>query len=425
VTRILLFTGKGGVGKTTVAAATALRCAREGLRTLVLSTDPAHSLADALAKPLDSQPMAVAGHLWGQQLDATERFEDVWGEIQTYLMQVMDWAGVDGIEAEELSIVPGLDEIFNLTDIKTLATSGAWDVLVVDCAPTAETIRLLSLPDVLSWYMDRLFAPSRRVTRLVRPLVAAVTSMPVASDHVFAATKRLYGRLVGVRELLTDPHHASVRLVVNPEQMVIAEARRTATYLSLFGYRVDAVIANRILPEEVTDPWFSAWKSAQAEHLVSIVEGFAPVPVLRAQLAPKELVGVAALRGFGDDLYGDLDAAGVLFRNEPLRVEAQGDDYVLWLALPFADRDELEVGRHHDELHVRVGPYRRSMVLPDSLVRRHVTTASLSATGLALTFSTEPEEWAPDEGAPDEMVARSGTAIGAGPSPVVGGALRG
>ena len=389
MTRILLFTGKGGVGKTTVAAATALRCASANLRTLVLSTDPAHSLGDAFDAQLGSDPLAVGDNLWAQQLDATERFEEVWGEVQHYLVQVMDWAGVDGIEAEELAVVPGLDEIFSLTDIKAHATSGAWDVLVVDCAPTAETIRLLSLPEVLRWYMERVFPVGRRLTGIMRPVLKTVTSMPIATDHVFAATLRFYERLDGVRHLLTDPETASVRLVVNPERLVIAEARRTATYLSLFGYRVDAVIANRLLPDEISDPWFKAWKEAHAEHLATIEHGFAPIPVLRAQLAATELIGADALRFFADELYGGLDAAAVLHLDEPLRVETRGEDYVLRLALPFADRDELELGRHDDELQLRVGPYRRSLVLPDSLRKREVVGATLDGADLAVTFRPE------------------------------------
>jgi arsenite-transporting ATPase len=258
--RILLFTGKGGVGKTTAAAATALRCADAGLRTIVLSTDPAHSLADAFDRPLGAIGTPITDMLWGQQLDAQERMEDAWADIQSYVIDVLGWAGVDAIEAEELSVVPGLDEIFSLSDIKAYASSGEWDVVVVDCAPTAETIRFLSLPDILSWYMERLFPVGRRLTGIVRPWLSRVTTMPVASDAVFEATRRFYARLDGVRELLTDGERSSVRLVVNPERMVIAEARRTYTYLSLFGYHVDAVIANRLLPDAVTDPWFKAWK---------------------------------------------------------------------------------------------------------------------------------------------------------------------
>jgi arsenite/tail-anchored protein-transporting ATPase len=387
--RVLLFTGKGGVGKTTTAAATALRCADAGLRTIVLSTDPAHSLADAFDVPLTSVGSPITPMLWGQQLDAQERLEDAWGEIQSYLQEVLGWAGLDAVEAEELSVIPGLDEIFSLSDIKSFSESGNWDVIVVDCAPTAETIRFLSLPDVLSWYMDRIFPVERRLVKAVRPILTRMTSLPVAGDEVFDATRRFYERLDGVREILTDGERTSVRLVVNPERMVIAEARRLSTYLSLFGYRVDAVIANRLLPDAVTDPWFKAWKDAHAEHLSAIEEGFSPLPVLRAELAPEELVGVERLRAFADLLYDDLDAAAVLHEGEPLKVERRGDDFVLSLELPFADHDDLDLGRVEDELLVRVGPYRRGIMLPDSLKRRTVSAAKMVGDRLEVTFVTE------------------------------------
>lgn len=385
-TRILLFTGKGGVGKTTVAASTALRCADEGLRTVVLSTDPAHSLADALDVPLGSIATPVTEHLWGQQLDAQERFEDTWDDIQAYLRQVFDWAGLDAIEAEELSVLPGLDEIFSLADIKAYAESGEWDVVVVDCGPTAETIRFLSLPDILAWYMERLFPIGRRLNRVLGPVVSKVTSLPVARDSVFEATRRFYERLDGVRELLTDSAATSVRLVVNPERMVIAEARRTHTYLSLFGYHVDAVIANRLLPDGLTDPWFATWKAVHAEHLATIHDGFAPVPVLPAELAPHEPVGVDHLRAFGEHLYADRPASERLHDTEGISVERQGDDYLLRLPLPFLDRDDLDLGRVADELLVRVGPYRRALVLPDSLRKREVAGASVDGTVLEVRF---------------------------------------
>ena len=387
-TRVLLFTGKGGVGKTTAAAATALRCAEAGLRTLALSTDPAHSLGDAFDVPLGPlvAPVAGAGGLYAQQLDAQDRMEDAWAEIQHYLLEVFRWAGVEGLEAEELSVLPGLDEIFALSDINQHATHGDWDVVVVDCAPTAETIRLLSLPDVLGRYMDRIFPVGRRVTRVVSPLVARVSSVPVAGDEVFAATQRFYDRLAGVRAILTDGRRTSVRLVVNPERMVIAEARRTHTYLSLFGYHVDAVVANKLLPEAIEDPWFARWKAAHAEHLAAIEEGFAPVPVLRVPLQPTEQVGLAALRGFADALYDDEDPTARFGTREPIAVRRRGERLLLELELPFTERDDLEVGRTGDELLVRVGPYRRSLVLPDALRRRVVDGAELRDGTLTVSF---------------------------------------
>lgn len=386
--RVLLFTGKGGVGKTSVAAATALRCAEQGARTIVISTDPAHSLGDSFDKFIDSHPTKVTGSLYAQQLDAQERMEEHWGEIQAYLVDVFNWAGAEGIEAEELSVPPGLDELFSLTDIKSFVGSGEWDVLVVDCAPTAETIRLLSLPDILSWYMDRFFPMGRRLNRVIGPVLSKVTTMPVAGDDVFSATRRFWDQLEGVKGILTDPAVTSVRLVVNPEKMVIAEARRTYTYLSLFGYRVDAVVANRLLPADVTDPWFDAWKAQQAEHLVTIEEGFAPLPILRAQLASDELVGVERLRAFGEMVYATADPTAILHEGEPMRVHTVDGGYQLIQELPFADRDDLELGKLGDELLVRIGPYRRALLLPDSLRSREITDASLRDGLLKVTFST-------------------------------------
>jgi arsenite-transporting ATPase len=384
--RILLFTGKGGVGKTTTAAATALRCADDGLRTIVLSTDPAHSLADSFDVRLGPLPVEIVPGLFGQQLDSQDRLEDAWADIQTYLLEVFAWAGLDGIEAEELSVLPGLDEVFALADIREHAESGRWDVVIVDCAPTAETLRLLSLPEILSWYMERIFPTARNVSRVVSPMLGRVTSLPMAGDSVFGSLQRFYARLAGVRELLTDPRRTSVRLVVNPERMVIAEAKRTYTYLSLFGYRVDAVIANRLLPEAITDPWFERWHALHAEHLSSIEASFAPLPILKAELADDELVGLEKLRRFGAGLYGDLDAAALLHEGEPLRVTKRGGSYHLTLQLPFAEHDDLDVGRKDDELLVRVGPYRRALLLPDSLRRRPITSATLKEGKLRVVF---------------------------------------
>jgi arsenite-transporting ATPase len=385
--RILLFTGKGGVGKTTTAAATAVRCADAGQRTIVLSTDPAHSLGDAFDLDLGDLTVEIADGLWGQQLDAQDRMEDAWDDIQDYLQAVFRWGGVDEIEAEELSVVPGLDEIFALTDIKRYAASGDWDTIVVDCAPTAETIRLLSLPGVLAWWMERLFPMGRRVNKVVSPLLGAVTDVPVPGDDVFGAIERFYERLDGVKELLTDRTVTTARLVVNPERVVVAEARRTFTYLSLFGYSVDAVIANRLLPEAVSDPWFEDWKQRHVEHLASIEEGFAPVPVLRAELAPHELVGIDRLREFGTALYGEDDPARHRADVSPMRLERTDAGDVLSVDLPFVAKDELVLGRREDELLVRVGPYRRSILLPDSLKRRQVVDAALQDGALAVTFA--------------------------------------
>ncbi len=386
MTRILLFTGKGGVGKTTVSAATALSCADQGQRTLVLSTDPAHSLADAFDSDLGSTPTRIADHLEGMQLDATERLAEVWGEVQRYIAELLAWAGVDGIEAEELSVIPGLDEVFSLGDIRAAAESGRYDLVVVDCGPTAETIRFLSLPEILSWYIERVVPIEKRVTGLLRPLLGAVTNLPIAGDSVFDAATRFQAQLAGVRELLTDGERASVRLVVNPERMVIAEARRTAMYLNLFGYHLDAVIANRLLPDDVTDPWFASWKDSHAEHLKTIVADFAPLPVLRAELASEELCGLGGLRSFAASLYGEITPSVVLHRDQPMRFRRDEASTTLFARLPFAVRDDLDVARRGNELLIRVGPQRRRIALPDSLRGRAVSSARLLGDELAVVF---------------------------------------
>jgi arsenite-transporting ATPase len=384
--RVLLFTGKGGVGKTTVAAATAVRAARAGLRTVVCSTDPAHSLADVFTVPLGDTPAAIEPNLVGVQLDARRRLEESWGSVREYLVALLDWAGAGTVEAEELAVIPGLDEVFALADIKAFADSGEYDLVVVDCAPTAETLRLLSLPDVLGWYMQRVFPAQRNVTRAVRPLLARVVNMPLAGDKVFDAVRDFYARLDGVRDVLTDGAVTSARLVVNPERMVVAEARRTYTYLALFGYHVDAVVANRVLPDAVVDPWFAGWKQVQKEQLAEIETAFAPVPVLLGELADEELLGTDGLAAFAATVYGDECPTARLTEVEPFRVESTGDALVLSMHLPFTEKHEVELGRRNGELLVAVGPHRRAVVLPDSLRRRVVGDARLEGDRLEVEF---------------------------------------
>jgi arsenite-transporting ATPase len=271
--RILLVTGKGGVGKTTVAAATALASADAGYRTLVTSTDPAHSLSDALTMPLGSDPTEIGSNLDGQQIDAQRQLDKYWGSIRRQLMDVLDWGGAGGIESEEFLIFPGMDELFALVEVNQHARSGAYDVVVVDCAPTAETLRLLSLPEVLSWYFDRVMPTERRLMKAARPILSRITDLPLPRDEVFGAAQSVFDSIEGVKELMGSPEVTSARLVVNPEKMVIDEARRTYSYLGLFGYGVDGVVVNRVLPDDVTDPYFDRWRAIQKGHLDVIDPG--------------------------------------------------------------------------------------------------------------------------------------------------------
>lgn len=384
--RILLVTGKGGVGKTTVAAATALQAADLGHRTIILSTDPAHSLGDAFQVSLGDDPTEVSHNLDAQQIDAQKRMEDSWGTVRDHITDLFDWSGFRGVEAEELTVLPGLDELFSLVAVRDHAASGKYDIIVVDCAPTAETLRLLSLPEMANWYMEKIFPTGRKLAKAVRPMLNKVTSIPIANDDVFEAVAGFYERIDAVRSLLADSEITSARLVMNPEKMVVAEARRTYTYLGLFGYAVDAAIVNRVLPETVTDPYFKRWREIQEEHLVSIDDAFADVEVMRLRLFDEEMVGVDRLRLVGHELYADVDPTERFRDQRPFVVRDDGDDVVLELRVPLADKGDLDIMRHGDELYITLGPYRRSFVLPDSLKRREVRRAKLEDGKLQVTF---------------------------------------
>jgi arsenite/tail-anchored protein-transporting ATPase len=393
--RVLLFTGKGGVGKTTAAAATAALSARSGRKTLVLSMDAAHSLGDAFGVEAGSEPVEIDDGLCVQQLDAQRRFERTWHELRDYLLTVMDSVGVDALAAEELTVLPGAAEVLALLEVRDQVRSGRWDLVVVDCAPTAETLRLLALPEALGWYLRRMFPVERRVARSLRPMLGRVVGaagVPVPKDGVFDAVGRLHEELLEVRAVLTDPG-TSVRLVLTPEAVVVAEARRTLTSLSLFGYRVDSVVANRVFPSAGADAWREGWVAAQAAQLAEIEASFGSLPIYRSSYQPAEPVGYSQLAGFAEQMYAGSDPFGPAPEIDPLTVERSGDEFVLSLALPFADRSAMELVRTGDELVVTVGSYRRVLALPSALRRCTVAGAALREGRLRIRFEPDPALW--------------------------------
>lgn len=384
--RIVLVTGKGGVGKTTVAASTALAAADAGYRTLVTSTDPAHSLADAIDLRLASDPTPVAERLDGQQIDTQRQLDRYWGSIRRQLMDVLDWGGAGGIEAEEFLVFPGMDELFALLEVNRHARSGRYDVVVVDCAPTAETLRLLSLPEVLSWYFEKVMPTERRIMRAARPLLSKLTDLPIPEDDVFSAAQSVFESVDEVKELMSQPDITSARLVVNPEKMVIDEARRTYSYLGLFGYGVDGVVVNRVLPDLVADPYFERWRAIQKGHLDELEDAFADVPRMKLRLFDDEMVGIDRLRLMAEELYDGADPIFDFQATSPFRISEGADDITMELDLPLVEKSDLDVFRHGHELYIRLGPYRRSFILPDALHRREVTRARLDGGTLQVTF---------------------------------------
>ncbi len=383
--RVQLFTGKGGVGKTTAAAGTAVLAAHRGLKTLVLSTDPAHSLADALGVAAGPDPVEIDGGLHVQQVDAQGRLERSWGEVREYLLSVLDSAGVDRLRAEELTVLPGAEEVLALLEVRDQVRSGRWDLVVVDCAPTAETLRLLALPEALGWYMDKVFPVERRVVRSLRPVLGRAVGVPLPHDRVFGAVERFHAELAEVQEVLQSPDTA-VRLVLTPEAVVVAEARRTLTSLALYGYRVDAVVANRVFPAGGDDPWRAGWVNAQRQQLAEVDASFSPLPVFRAAYRPVEPVGVSQLLSFALDIYGDVDPFSAAPVAELLHVERQGDGFLLALRLPLAERQETDLTRVGEDLVVTVGSRRRVLALPSALSRCEVQSATLRDGRLLVRF---------------------------------------
>jgi arsenite/tail-anchored protein-transporting ATPase len=386
MTRIILYSGKGGVGKTSLAAATGVRASRLGKRTLVVSTDAAHSLADAMAVHVGSEPTRILPGLDALEIDVNRELSSHWGTIQEWLTRFMAFHGVDDAVAEEMAILPGMDELFSLLKVREFADRGAYDVIIIDCAPTGETVRMLGVPEILGFYFKRIFPIQKTVLKGVRPVARRMTDMPLPSDDVFTAVQGIYRQLEGMAPLLQDPEHSSIRIVLNPERMVINESQRLYTYLNLFGFPVDAVIANRVLPEEARSKYFDKWFAIQAGHLAEARRSFDPLPFFEARLFDREMVGTALLEEFALDVFGDKDPSAVFFRERPVEVKKEGGGYALYIRLPFAEKERIQVWTRGDELVVSVDNQRRHILLPRSLAGRRLQGAAFVGQRLRVGF---------------------------------------
>ena len=386
--RTILYTGKGGVGKTSVAACTALRCAANGLRTLIVSTDPAHSLSESLGVALEGEPTPVSERLWGQEVKAQEEMERHWSGVQDWLGELFVERGVDRISREELTVPPGMDELFSLLRLQGHHQSGEWDAIVVDCAPTGETLRLLSFPDVARWWIEKVFPIERQLLAAARPIARSLLDISLPTQAVFADIQRLSRNLIAMNEILRDRQRCTVRLVMNPDKMVIGEAMRTFTYLNLYGYLTDAVVVNRLFPEGVGD-YFAGWRRVQEEHLELVHSAFSPVPVLRAPYFEQEVVGPEMLERLGAALFCEHDPAAIL--HEALTQELLVSEHQarLRLVLPFARKSEISLKKIGLELVVGIDGQKRTIMLPPALAARSPTEAKFHDGALEVTFDGE------------------------------------
>jgi arsenite/tail-anchored protein-transporting ATPase len=362
--RIIIYTGKGGVGKTSLAAATALRAASFGHRSLVISTDNAHSLGDSLGMPLGPDPVQVRPKVWGLEIDVLTELERHWKAVREYLLALLASQGVEEITAQEVVVVPGMELIAALLRLEEIGASGRYDLVILDTAPTADTLRLLSFPNAVEWYFEHIFRIQRRLTKVVRSTVGRAMRTPLPTDSFFDTLAELHDRFQRVRTLLTDGERATVRLVVNPERMVISETQRAYTYLCLFGFHVELLVVNRVFPTEATDGYFARTRGEQERNLGTLQELFGDLPQLSVPRYPTEVIGLEALDRLGLDVFRREDPIRRWPSEAPLRFRTRANAPVIELALKYADPKEVELSQRGDTLYLKVGSYRRTILLP-------------------------------------------------------------
>jgi len=390
--RIILYTGKGGVGKTSIAAATALKCARDGHKTLVVSTDAAHSLGDSLDTKLSPEPQEIEKNFWAQEIDSIHEVEQGWGKVQQYLTELFTAKSVKDITTEELTVFPGMEDLLSLLRILSYYKEKTFDVIIIDCAPTGETLALLSFPDMLRWWMDKLFPMKRKAIKLVKPVVEPLLGIPMPSDGVMGEIDKIYNQLDEMRQILSDRDITSIRIVVNPEKMVIKEAQRSFTYLNIYDFNVDAIIINRVIPDNVTDKYFKLWKEIQKKYIEMISESFTPVPIYHAPLFENEIVGLEMLQRMGNEVFNNENPIEIKYNIRTQEVKKDGNEYIFSIYMPFTDKRDLSLNQKGDELIVKTLNLKRNITLPKTLQSLNIKGAKFQEDTLAIRFGGKENE---------------------------------
>ncbi len=393
--RIIFFAGKGGVGKTSAAAATGIKAAIGGKKTVIMSLDVAHSLSDifdmekALINQNKGEPTQVGENLWIQELDIQEEIEKNWGDIHKYLSTLLNTTGLDEILAEELAILPGMEEVSLLLHINRYARNNDFDVVLLDCAPTGESLRFISIPTTLEWYINKLFKIEKTVVKYARPVAKRFYDIPLPGEDYFDAIERLFERLHGVDALLTDPEKTTVRLVTNPEKIVLKETQRAFMYFSLYKMNIDAIIMNRVLPDALNEPYFQNWQKSQKRYVKEAEAYFQPVPLLPVNLFQSEVLGFDKLKALGEQIYGSRDPLDRFFDGRPFEFSKTGGKYQLKMKLPFIEKRDVALHKVADELIVRIGAFKRSVILPRQVAAMDSLRATLEGQHLWVHFDSE------------------------------------
>lgn len=396
--RIILFAGKGGVGKTSLSAATGIKSAKLGYKTLVMSLDPAHSLSDAfdldqgLLDKNKGLPIRVGDRLWIQELDVQEEIEKNWGEVHSYISTLLNVSGIEEILAEELAILPGMEEVSSLLYINRYARQKRFNVILLDCAPTGEAIRFISIPTALEWYMKKIFKLERQIAKYARPIAKRLSTVPLPEDEYFQTLQRLFDKLEGVDRLLSNPEITSVRLVTNPEKMVVKETQRAFLYFSLYKVCVDAIVINRIFPGAILDDYFEEWKKSQEMYIGQIEEYFSPLPIFKVKLFEDEILGPEDLAALADELYMDKDPTKIFYSQNPYSFVKKDGNYLLSIKLPFVTKHDIDLGKVADELIVRIGSFKRHIPLPRRVSANNPLGARIEGQTLVISFGGQNEE---------------------------------